>query len=100
MDKESKPDGLSQARVRLAVLRADGTLKTSPRQDPITKSAGDPKSLRKAINAKCWECAGGGQDGEAFTRETIRTCTVACPLKVLRPYQEVGTVLAPKLGKE
>jgi hypothetical protein len=57
-----------------------------PRLDPIQKAAANPKSLRLAITAKCWECMGGGLD--PGTREAIRSCTSpACPLYPLRPFQ-------------
>lgn len=51
------------------------------RLDPIEKSAANPKSLRLAINAKCWDCC-------CAQREEIRKCTmVKCPLYAVRPYQ-------------
>jgi len=55
--------------------------------DPIEKAKRNPKSLRMAINGKCWDCCGAGVDPE--TRKTIGECTVYhCPLWTLRPYQK------------
>lgn len=57
------------------------------RLDPIERAKTKPTSLRYAIAAKCWECAGAGQDPN--TRQTIAECTVhSCPLHSHRPYQQ------------
>jgi hypothetical protein len=54
-------------------------------KNPIEKSKENPLSFRKAINAKCFECVGAGQD--ANYRNEIRNCTsYTCPLHQLRPY--------------
>lgn len=51
------------------------------RLDPIEKSKQNPKSLRLAINGKCWDCCLG-------QRTEIRDCQVlSCTLHHLRPYQ-------------
>lgn len=79
-------DGLTKARLRLAELKASG--QSVERLDPIQKSKREPGSLRLAINAKCWDCAGAGADGIEFTKTTIRECSVQrCPLHHQRPYQ-------------
>lgn len=55
-------------------------------KDPITKSRENPKSLRLAINGKCYDCQGGGFD--PGTKEAIRECeAVDCTLNAVRPYQ-------------
>lgn len=56
------------------------------RTDPIEKSRKNPKSLRLAVNAKCWDCQGGDTAG---TRQRIRNCEcgVHCGLFAVRPYQ-------------
>lgn len=57
-------------------------------RSPLEKAALKPKSLRLAITAKCWECAGSGQD--PLTRAAIRDCSVCrCPLHPVRPFQKV-----------
>jgi len=42
----------------------------------------DKLSLRKSINAKCFDCSGS-------QIEEVKQCTVkSCPLWLVRPYQE------------
>ena len=75
---------LQKAHAALAARRAAGDL--TPRLDPIAKAKANPKSLRLAITAKCFECMGGGED--TGTRKLIRACTSgSCPLHPVRPYQ-------------
>lgn len=51
------------------------------RLDPIEKAKANPKSLRAAVNGKCWDCCCG-------QRKEIRECHItACPLWNVRPYQ-------------
>jgi len=51
-----------------------------------------PHSMRAAINAKCWDCVGGGED--AGWQWSIGNCTdTECGLLNFRPYQH-------KLGQE
>ena len=79
-------EGLTKARTRLAELKAAG--QKMERLDPIEKAKRNPASLRLAITAMCWHCAGAGADGQEFTRTTIRECSVTrCPLHSHRPYQ-------------
>jgi hypothetical protein len=78
--------GLRNARLRLAELKAAG--QKVERLHPIEKAKRNPGSLRLAITAMCWHCAGAGADGQDFTRTTIRECSVIrCPLHPHRPYQ-------------
>ena len=47
-------------------------------------------SLRKAINAKCWDCVGGkfSTDDNSGVRKEIRLCPVTkCSLWNFRPYK-------------
>ncbi len=75
---------LQKAHAALAERRLTGDI--APRLDPIAKARANPKSLRLAITAKCFECMGGGED--SGTRKLIRACTSSnCPLHPLRPYQ-------------
>lgn len=76
---------LQKAHAALAERREAGLV--APRLDPIAKARANPKSLRLAITAKCFECMGGG--GDTGTRNLIRACTSAatCPLHPVRPYQ-------------
>ena len=47
------------------------------------------RSLRKAVNAKCWECMGGDEDKVSpLVCDEIRNCSsYGCPLRPYRPYQ-------------
>ena len=75
---------LQKAHAALAERREAGLV--APRLDPIAKAKANPKSLRLAVTAKCFECMGGGED--TGTRKLIRACTSSnCPLHPLRPYQ-------------
>jgi hypothetical protein len=79
--------GLRNARLKLAEIKAAGG--KVERLDPIEKSKKEPGSLRLAINAMCWHCAGKGADGIEFTKTTIRECTVfSCPLHHQRPTNQ------------
>ncbi len=54
--------------------------------DPIAKAARNPRSLRLAIDAKCWDCIGAGAD--PHPRGAIRECAVReCSLWPVRPYR-------------
>jgi len=52
--------------------------------DPIEKAKQNPRSLRFAINAMCYDCC-------CFHKPEVRFCTaVNCPLHNLRPWQGKG----------
>lgn len=52
------------------------------RLDPVEKSMRNPKSLRLAINGKCWDCSGE-------SRKEIKECHIKkCTLWAVRPYQD------------
>lgn len=96
MDKQEQ---LERLQAGLKAKREAGTLE---QLDPIEKGKRNPTSFRLAITAKCWDCAGAGEDGKAFTRETIRACEAkSCPLWVMRPYQreKPWTMSADRAGK-
>lgn len=58
--------------------------------DPIAKAARNPRSLRLALNAKCWDCIGAGADPNP--RGAIRDCAIRdCSLWPVRPYQTQET---------
>ncbi len=49
--------------------------------DPLEKALANPKSLRAAINAKCFDCAN-------HQRREVTRCTVTrCPLFPVRPWK-------------
>jgi len=52
--------------------------------DPIEKTKQNPKSLRSAINAMCYDCC-------CHQKSEVRFCTALnCPLHNLRPWQPKG----------
>ena len=58
------------------------------RLNPIEKAKANPTSLRAAVNGKCWECVGAGEDPRP--RHSIRDCIhKSCPLHPVRPYQSL-----------
>ena len=60
----------------------EGLIDRPTPKDPIEKLKTKPKSLRLAINAKCFDCCCG-------QKIEIKRCTVPkCPLFNVRPYQE------------
>lgn len=70
---------LEKAQAKRAEMKAAGV--EVQRLSPTEKAARNPKSLRMAINAKCWECS-------CEQRSEIRDCSItACPLWPVRPYQ-------------
>lgn len=56
--------------------------------NPLEKAQRNPKSLRMAINAKCWDCVGAGFDPSP--RKLIRECSCesSCALYNVRPFQK------------
>ena len=57
------------------------------KKNPIEKSRDNPRSLRLAINAKCYDCI--GQDADPNWRNSIRECTCYdCPLYNVRKYKK------------
>lgn len=77
-------NALDMARARRAEMAAAGIKVVV--LDPIEKARRNPKSLRLAVNAKCWDCIGAGHDPNP--RGAIRECTILdCSLYPVRPYQ-------------
>jgi len=71
---------IEKAQEAMRLRRESGEVIT--KLSPIEKANKNPKSLRMAINGKCWDCSGG-------QRLEIRECTVhTCTLYPVRPYQE------------
>ena len=70
-------EGLKEYRQKLEM----GLVETPKQLDPIEKAKQNPKSLRSAINAKCFDCC-------CFHKPEVKYCTaVNCPLYILRPWQ-------------
>lgn len=84
-------ESLEKAREAKQAQAAQGTL---VRLDPVAKAKLNPKSLRRSVNAKCWDCCGAGAD--SGTRNAIGNCTVTrCPLWSVRPYQHLFRDVPP-----
>ena len=80
-------DDPMEAPVRAAtqVTLRDGSTRKArgPNLSPLEKAQKNPKSLRAAIDAKCFQCQGDGED--PGTWERVRTCTIPdCGLYLLR----------------
>ena len=72
---------------KIKELREAGLLKASQIGTPLDAVNRDPKSLRKAINCKCWQCEGEYDDPNVQWR--IGNCTITdCGLYMVRPYQD------------
>jgi len=78
-------DALTKARNKKAeIIAIHGTIK---RLNPLEKAKTNPKSLRLAVNAKCFECE--GEDYDPGWRGRIRGCIIPdCPLFPVRPYRK------------
>ena len=63
--------------------------------DPLEKAKQNPRSLRLAINAKCYECE--GEDYDPCVRWRIGNCLCSdCPLYPQRPHQHLAGRPTPK----
>lgn len=74
-----------QAKIALQEYRekvASGEIEVV-RLNPIEKAKNNPKSLRLAIDAQCFDCM-----GRTGSTSDIRECTAKdCPLYPVRPYR-------------
>ena len=62
--------------------------------DPMQKAAANPRSMRRAINAKCYDCS-------CFQKIEVKLCpSKDCPLWNLRPWQGRKTVETETTTKE
>ena len=60
---------------------ASGEVIRTKQRNPTEQWEDNPTSLRKSINAYCYDCSG-------FNINEVRLCTVKkCPLWKIRPYQ-------------
>lgn len=58
-----------------------GEIERTQSLNPIEKANSNPKSLRLAINAKCYDCV-------CYIKKEITRCEIKnCPLWNVRPYQ-------------
>ena len=77
------PEALAKKRIEiLALARAKQRSLKNPDQTPDEKARNNPKSLRLAINAKCYDCCCG-------QRREVTLCEFEdCSLWALRPWQK------------
>lgn len=74
-------EGLQEYRRKVAAGEVQIVIK-----NPIEKALENPKSLRLAINAKCYDCE--GRDADPKVKWRIGNCQCHdCPLYPVRPYQ-------------
>lgn len=64
---------------------AAGEIERAKPKNPLEKCQEDPKSMRKAVNAKCYDCIFDNKAGGTW-REQVRNCEQSiCPLYQVRP---------------
>jgi hypothetical protein len=71
-------------------------IKIEPEMNWVRKSKADPKSLRKAINAMCYQCIGGTEADapDPGWQKMISSCTApGCALFNQRPCQTTSAGL-------
>ncbi len=67
--------------------RKAGEIPPPIRRNPTQRSQDNPSSLRKAINALCYECVGADSDSNWMAR--IKFCQILnCSLHKVRPYSK------------
>jgi hypothetical protein len=75
---------------RAAEERKAAGVTITPEHNWVKKSIADPKSMKKAIAAMCFQCMGGTEDDlpDGGWKDLIRTCTApTCALFRFRPYK-------------
>lgn len=65
---------------------ANGEIERTPPKNPKQKWEEDKTSLRKAVNAQCWNCM-GGDDGDNVIGEIRKCSSKVCTLWYVRPYK-------------
>ena len=69
--------------------------KAAKRLNPLEKARMNPRSLRLAVNAKCFDCEGLGADPDWKWR--VGNCLITeCSLHPVRPYQRLRNKTMPK----
>jgi hypothetical protein len=64
-------------------------------KNPLEKLADKPQSLRRAIDAKCYQCE--GEDADPAVKWRIGNCLCAdCALYAVRPHQRLKGTQTPK----
>ena len=77
----SNTDHLQEYRRKLAA----GEVERPKQKNPMGKAAEDPKSMRKAVNAKCYDCI-YDPSGAGSWRDQVRACADnKCSLYSIKP---------------
>ncbi|MEX3984034.1 hypothetical protein AB4Y45_34155 [Paraburkholderia sp. EG287A] len=77
---------LAKGQERMRELREQGWKPVH--RNPVEQAQANPKSVKAAVKAFCWECVGADADPGAKFR--VRDCTVTrCALHPHRPWQNV-----------
>ena len=85
-------NGLEKAQQRIREMREAGI--EPERLDPMQKASRNPQSLRKAIDAKCWDCQ--GQDADPGVKWRVGNCQILdCPLHPVRPWRHLEGTAVP-----
>lgn len=78
---------LREYQEKVKQMKEAGTYIAPPKLNPIERAKLDPKSMRKAITAMCFDCIGGDHDPDFRGRIKDCPCT-DCPLYYHRPYSK------------
>ena len=77
---------LAEGRKKYQEMREQGLVEATVYTNPTEKAKANPKSLRAAVTAHCWECVGGEHSEKP--KVLVRECgIVKCSLHGLRPWQ-------------
>lgn len=88
-----------QLAARMAAMREQGLIKRGEVLDPLEKARANPRSLKLAIRAMCWQCEGGFAD--PGVRQRVGLCPNAqCPLWNHRPWQKKADGASADAGLE
>jgi hypothetical protein len=87
---------LAKGQERMRELRESGWKPVH--RNPVEQAQANPKSLKAAIKAFCWECVGANADPGAKFR--VRDCTVTrCALHPHRPWQNAKGGHTQEIGE-
>lgn len=90
---------LSREELRKDLKTVSGSNRKERIYDPLKRAKLNPKSLRAAVDAKCWECQ--GCDADPAPRWRIGNCEIPnCPLYSIRPYQSKYGKQLPKFLRD
>ena len=90
MEQKNQNESLAKAQAKIEEMRAAGWKPVV--LNPVDKANANPRSLKLAIRAHCWNCM--GQNSDPGVKLRIRDCAILnCALHPHRPWQTVSGVL-------